>query len=125
MGQVGTEGFDFHGVRPDVRPTVVAVRKDTNKARGANFQEASDRAHFYTWAPKNGTLHSASNYQPWVQNRVLGKWLDDLWTDGKLSNEVYDDLARKVRTGYSNRKRDLELVRAAEKDKRSESSETP
>ena len=41
LGQAGTEGFDFHGVRPDVRPTVVAMRKDTNKARGATFKEAS------------------------------------------------------------------------------------
>ena len=73
LDQVGAAGFEFHGVRPDVRPTVVAVRTDTNKARGASFKEASDRAHFYTWVPKNGTLFSASNYQPWVSYRVLGK----------------------------------------------------
>ena len=49
---------------------------------------------------------------------MLGKWLDDLWTDGKLSHEVYDGLARKVRTSYSTRKRDVELVRSTEKDER-------
>ena len=43
VNQVGTAGFQFHGVKPDVRATTVAVRSDTQKARGASFQEASDR----------------------------------------------------------------------------------
>ena len=117
LDQVGTAGWEFHGVRPDARPTTVAARTDTQKARGASFQEASDRAHFYVWAPKVGTLFSAASYKPWENYKVLGKWLDDLWTQGKLDNDTYDDLARRVRTGYANRKRDVELVRSAERDK--------
>lgn len=116
LDQVGTAGWEFHGVRPDGRHTAVPVRADTKKARGASFQEASDRAHFYAWAPKRGTLFSSTNWQPWANYRVLGKWLDDLWTDGKLTNDSYDELARKVKLGYSNRKRDLEVVRTAERE---------
>ena len=44
--------------------------------------------------------------------------MDDLWTDGKLSNDTYDELARKVKLGYANRKRDLEVVRTAEREER-------
>ena len=64
LDQLGTDGFDFHGVRPDVRATVVAVRSDTQKARGSNLVEASNRAHFYTWVPKRGSLHTATNWKP-------------------------------------------------------------
>ena len=87
------------------------------KARGASFQEASDRAHFYVCAPKKQTLFSAASYKPWENYKVLGKWLDDLWTGDKLDNDTYDDLARRVKTGYANRKRDVDLVRSAERDK--------
>ena len=80
--------------------------------------EASNRAHFYTWAPKKGTLFTGANYKPFQDYRVLGKWLDDLWTDGKLDHETYGALALQVRVGYSSRKRDLELVLADEKEKR-------
>ena len=118
LDQLGTDGFDFHGVRPDVRATVVAVRSDTQKARGSNLVEASNRAHFYTWVPKKGSLHTATNFKPWENYRVLGKWLDDLWAEEKLTNDVYDNLACRVRVGYASRKRDVEQVRAAERDKR-------
>ena len=59
-----------------------------------------------------------TNYEPWRDYRVLGKWLDDLWSDGKLSNETYDFLASKVRVGYSARKRDVEQVVAAERTRK-------
>ena len=62
VDQVGTSGWEFHGVRPDGRNTAVPVRADTKKARGASFQEASDRAHFYAWVPKLGTLFSNTNW---------------------------------------------------------------
>ena len=78
VDQVGTAGFQFHGVKPGVRATTVALRSDTQKARGASFQEASDRAHFYVCAPKKETLFSAASYKPWENYKVLGKWLDDL-----------------------------------------------
>ena len=105
--------FAFHGVRPDVRQTFLAP---TKQARGANFLEASNRGHFYTWAPKLGTLYKGTNYPPWESYRVQGRWLDDLWTDGKLDHKTFDDLALRVRTGYQHRKRDLELVRASEQE---------
>ena len=116
------EVFAFHGVKPDVRPTFVAPAADqssrSKKARGANFLEASNRAHFYTWVAKRGTVYVGTNYKPFEDYRVLGKWLDDLWTDGKLEHNIYRELAVRVRTGYSSRKRDLEQVLAEEREKR-------
>ena len=115
-----SDPFCFHGVRPDARPTVVAaaVPGQTRKARGANFLEASNRVHFYTWVPKPGSLFVSTNYKPFEQYRVLGKWLDDLWSDGKLGHESYKDLASRVRCGYAARKRDLEQVLAEERESR-------
>ena len=55
--------FAFHGVRPDFRTTQVAARADTRKARGANFFEASNRTHFYTYVEKVGTLSAVFLYK--------------------------------------------------------------
>ena len=112
-----TAVFAFHGVMPDARPTVVYAAL-SKQGRGANAAEASNRAHFYAWAPKTGTLYRGTNWAPWKKYRVLGKWLDDLWTDGKLDHDNFNALALKVRLGYSNRKRELELLRASEKEAR-------
>ena len=49
--QTTTDGLDFVGVRPDARATAVPSDSFRKKARGANFLEASNRAHFYVWAP--------------------------------------------------------------------------
>ena len=121
VDQVTTEGFEFCGIKPDVRVTVVAKPEGQKKARGASFTEASNRGHFYTWAPKMGTVYSDANWKAWQNYRVLGKWLDDLWTDGKLDHATYHELALKVRVGFAGRKRDLEQVLAAEKDARVDS----
>ena len=114
LDEPNTACFAFHGVKPDARRPYVAA--GAKAARGANFAEASNRGHFYCWAPKNGTLYVGTNWKPWLQYRVMGKWLDDLWTDGKLEHSTYGALALKVRVGYSGRKRDLDLVVAAEKE---------
>ena len=112
--------FAFHGVVPDVRPTVALTSQTpagTLKApRGASLAEASNRAHFYAWAPKKGTLFRGTNRPPWKKYRVQGKWLDDLWTDEKLDNDHYEALALRVRAGFADRKRNVEAVRAAEKE---------
>ena len=116
------EMFAFHGVLPDVRATFVAAapqgQGQGKKPRGASFFEASNRVHFYTWAPKRGTLYVGTNYKPFERYRVMGKWLDDLWTDDKLDHDTYRDLCLKVRLGYSSRKRDLDLVLADERERR-------
>ena len=109
-----TDCFAFHGVKPDARRPYAAP--GAKAARGANFAEASNRGHFYCWAPKKGTLYTGSNWKPWGNYRVMGKWLDDLWTDGKLEHSTYGSLALSVRVGYAGRKRDLDLVTAAEKE---------
>ena len=114
LDEPNTTCFAFHGVMPDARRPYAAP--GSKAARGANFQEASNRGHFYCWAPKKGTLYTGTNYKPWERYRVLGKWLDDLWTDEKLENDAYEALALRVRVGFAERKRNLETVRAAEKE---------
>eukprot|EP00959_Pyramimonas_sp_CCMP1952_P084695 1771371-Pyramimonas_sp.AAC.1 len=46
----------------------------------------------------------------------MGKWMGDLWTDGNLEHSTYGALTLGVRVGYSERKRDLDLATAAEKE---------
>ena len=116
LDQENTECLWFHGVKPDARPTLVAAVQEGKKARGANFWQASNIAHFYAWVWKHGKLRRAANYRPFDDYRVMGKWLDDLWTDGKLGHDVYEEMATRVRVGFSTRKRDLELVKAAEEE---------
>ena len=66
----------FHGVVPNHRTTVAHGIK---AARGTSFRAASDRGHFYTWANKLGTCRVATNYEPWIDYKVFGKWPEDLW----------------------------------------------
>ena len=120
-GQPDAPCLSFHGVLPDVRPTFAAgaaAAQPGRKARGANFAEASNRAHFYAWAPKVGTLYTGTNWHPFKDYRVLGKWIDDLWTDDKLAHEDYRALALRVRLGYAARVRNLEQVLADEREQR-------
>eukprot|EP00959_Pyramimonas_sp_CCMP1952_P030028 629809-Pyramimonas_sp.AAC.1 len=46
----------------------------------------------------------------------MGKWVDDLWSDDKLDNDTYEALALRVRVGFADRKRNVEAVRAGEKE---------
>lgn len=112
-----TQMFAFHGVRPDGRPTLVSSGLG-KAARGNNFAEASNRVHFYAWAPKLGSLYKGTNWAPWKDYRVQGAWLDALWTDGKLDHATYSSLALKVKVGYESRKRNLQLVLADEREAR-------
>ena len=49
---------------------------------------------------------------------MLGKWLYDLWTNGKLSNKTYEALSLQVRTGHPGRTRDLQAVATREKERK-------
>ena len=104
----------FHGVQPDVRATESTSGR---AARGRTASVAVNAAHFYCWAPKVGTLFVDTNWEPFGKYRVLGKWLDDLWTDGKLSHEKYAELSLKVRKGHAARKRDLQAILEDERER--------
>ena len=56
-----------------------------------------------------------SGHEPWVDYPVKGFWLDDLWSQHKLSHDVYLEYASKVRVGFVNRLRQVEAVREREK----------
>ena len=58
-----TEAFAFNGVRPDGRSTWEA--RGSAAARGATTELASNRAHFYVWAPKVGSLKRDATWKPW------------------------------------------------------------
>ena len=110
-----TASFSFHGVKPDARRTFVTTAQG-KAARGITWEEASNRGHFYCWAPKRGSLYKGTNWKPFADYRVLGKWVEDLWADGKLANDAYMKLSLQVRKGHASRKRDLEVVLADEHD---------
>ena len=108
-----TCAFAFHGVRPDARTTFGTDAE--HGARGANQRAASNRGHFYVWAPKIGTLSVGTNWHPFADYRVNGRWAEDLWGDHKLDHDTYEGLSLRIRRGHATRKRDLDLVRSEEK----------
>lgn len=111
------DAFRFHGVGPDVR-VPWSLSGMEKQARGSGYVEAVNRGHFYCWAPKRGTLRTASNWKPFRDYRVSGRWLEDLWGDRKLTHETYMDLSLKVRRGHAARKRDFDTVVADERTRR-------
>ena len=90
------DAFLLWGIPPDVR-SPWAQSEGAHNARGANYAEVNNRAHFYCFAPKFGTLYTGSNYKPFVDYRVQGRWLEDLWGDNKISDEDYMKLSVKVK----------------------------
>ena len=108
-----TCAFAFHGVRPDARTTFGTDAE--HGARGANQRAASNRGHFYVWAPKIGTLCVGTNWHPFADYRVNGRWAEDLWGDHKLDHDTYEGLSLRIRRGHATRKRDLDQVRSEEK----------
>ena len=107
------DAFLFHGVRPDARATWTQTEAG-KAARGSSYADSVNRGHFYCWAPKKGTLYRGTNWKPFFNYRVNGRWLEDLWADDKLSHAAYMELSLKIRRGHASRKRDFEAVTADE-----------
>ena len=80
--------------------------------RGRGLERSLQRSHFYVRAEKVGTLHFIGNYFPWTEwapggvgnYRPDGKWIDDLWSEHKLSNSVYLKYAELVRVDFPKRR---------------------
>lgn len=109
------EPFAFHGIWPDVRSTWDSIGSG-KKARGTSLEMSSNRAHFYCWCEKKGSLFQSTNWEPFVDYRVQGQWIEDLWADDKLFHEYYHKLSLRIRKGHAARKRDLEAVQADERE---------
>ena len=109
------EPFAFHGVWPDVRSTWESVGFG-KKARGATSDMSSNRAHFYCWCEKKGSIRRSTNWRPFTEYRVQGQWIEDWWAEDKLSHETYHKLSLRIRKGHAARKRDLEAVQADERE---------
>ena len=100
----------------DVRPRIdVCVTRGSPLSTGAP-RVAALRGLFYVSVLKAGTLHSDTNYKPWVDYKPAISWVSDLWDQHKLSHEAYMEISVKLRTGHSKRKRDVDEVRRAEYD---------
>ena len=84
------------------------------------------------WANRIGTQRTASgdlcvagNYAPaWTDTlsryRVLGKWLENLWQDFKLTHEQYHEYLFASRDGVPYRKRNFDMVVAEAEEKASQ-----
>ena len=114
--------FIFEGLRPNVSQTDIL---GDGFAR-PKLQLCIDRAMFYVWANKIGTVRDddgrlcvAGNYVPcWVpgpfQYQVLGAWPEKLWKQRKLAHDVYEEYLFLSRDGVPGRKRNFEAVRERE-----------
>jgi hypothetical protein len=102
----GLDKMIFMGSTPDARPT---------KARGDNQRDVINHGHFYAYANKTGTIYVTTGgvegvYKPFVDYAVKGWWIDNMWSQHKLSNEQYSEYAINVRTGVQTRLRAVETV---------------
>ena len=60
---------------------------------------SSNRAHFYCWCEKKGSLRRSTNWRPFTEYRVQGQWIEDWWAEDKLSHETYHKLSLRIRKG--------------------------
>ena len=104
-----TEKMRFMDALPNASPT---------KARGDNLKAVRDQGHFYCWAWKNGTVKvQTSGYEPWRDYAVKGFWIDQLWTEHKLSHDVYIQYAERIRVGFMTRLKQVEAIKARETER--------
>ena len=81
-------------------------------AKGRGQERSLHRSHFYVRAEKVGSLHFFGNFFPWKEwadggvgnYRVEGKWIDDLWSEHKLSDEIYLQYAELIRVEFPKRR---------------------
>ena len=91
-----------------------APAKELNKARGPNVQVSRNRAHFYVYCTKKGTLWSFTNYWPFVDYDVQPHWLIGWWAAGKLDNEQCKLYLLKSKKSYRTLVQNVEAVAQAE-----------
>jgi hypothetical protein len=97
----------FQGSRPDAKSTI---------ARGTNQQSVINQGHFYVFADKVGSLFvETSGWAPWTDYPVKGWWIDELWTQHKLSHDKYLQYAVEVRTGFMTRSRQVQALKDRER----------
>ena len=113
------KSFCFEGLRPNAAATDLLGDGFCRK----KLQASIDRAMFYVWANKIGTvvlpsggLCVAGNYEPaWTSTpcryQVLGAWPEKLWKQYKLSDETYEEYLFLCKDGCLTRKRNLDAVK--------------
>jgi hypothetical protein len=113
-----SETFAFRRYRPNVQSNDLLGEGWCGK----RLQESLDRAFFYVFANKEGTVRDsagglcvAGNYQPAWTNIdftyvVKGQWLDKLFRAYKLSTAVYEEYIYLARDGVPTRKRNLDAI---------------
>ena len=74
-----------------------------------------NRAHFYVFCTKKGTLWSFTNYWPYVDYSVEPNWLMGWWSTGKLTNAQYKNYLLKCKKSYKQLLQNFEAVVEAEK----------
>lgn len=117
-----SSAFVFQGIAPNVTCNDYLGEG----VSGRNAKQSMDRAFFYVFADKIGTVRDANgqvctagNYAPcWVAGafkyRVLGKWPTTLWQERKLDNDTCERYIFLCRDGVQSRKRNLDICRDKE-----------
>ena len=79
-----------------------------------------NRAHFYVYCSKVGTLWSFTDYWPFVDYEVQPFWLMGWWATGKLANEQYKGYLLKCKKSFRVLLQNYEAVVQAEETRRLE-----
>ena len=114
--------FIFEGYRPNASSSDYLGEGVCKK----KMQLSINRGMFYVYADKFGTQRDeqgmpcvAGNYRPCWEDQgfkyqVLGKWLDALWRQHKISHDTYERYIFLCRDNVLGRKRNLDAVREYE-----------
>ena len=111
-----SKDFFFEALRPNVAANDLLGEGFSKK----RWQASVDRAHFYCWANKLGTVKDAAgelcvdgNYAPaWTGKAcnypVLGAWPEKLWKAYKLDDDQYWEYLHLSKDGLPARRRNFE-----------------
>ena len=96
-----TDDLVFDGVRPRVDVCTCTATKSRP------LRLAAAQGLWYVAVMKSGAVSSATNFVAWRDYVPRADWFRSVWDAHKLSNAMYAAYSRQLRSGHSDRKRDL------------------
>ena len=94
----------------DVRPRVDICKGPASAANAWAPRRAALHGLWYVTVIKDGTVHSDTNFKPWLHYSPSAQWLTSLYDAKKMTHELFLKMSADFRTGHAKRKRDADAV---------------
>ena len=108
-----TDNVVWMNVRPNVQANWNSLEEGLNSRARGFVRLSLDGGHYYTFVDKIGSIRSGGNYRPFKHYAPRPeKTIDRWWSQGKISDDVYERESAKFGVGADRRLRDVAAKRS-------------